>query len=171
MSKVVKEHIQKHTITEYEHIPEHDERRETLEFKNSKHELESIEHLGCFICGTMNYRESHHIIERSDANGSDLKKVAFLLFHFRDYHGHCHRDFKSADELYAFLSKFETPELALDTLYNQLILCADHHRGMSIGIHGMSAPMFDAWLVRKDGWEPTFTLNEAQKWLSSHEGK
>lgn len=164
----VPEHLQKHTITEYEHVPEHDERVETLEFRNAKKELENVEHLGCFICGTMQNRESHHIIERSEANGSDLDKVAFLLFNFRDYHGHCHRDFKTHFDLAQFLHTRNTVEEALDTLYNQLILCKDHHRAMSIGIHGMSAPMFDAWIVRRDGWAPTFSRKEAQKWLESH---
>jgi predicted naringenin-chalcone synthase len=116
----------------------------------------------------MEHRESHHIIERSEANGSDLRKVAFFLYHFRDYHGHCHRDFESDQQLYQFLAKHETVEEALDTLYNQLILCKDHHRGMSVGIHGMSAPMFDAWIVRKDGFEPTFSREEAEKWLKTH---
>jgi hypothetical protein len=165
--KQVKEHYQKHVITEFQHFPDHDKRMETLEFRNAKYELENVEHLGCFICGTMEHRESHHLLERAYANGLSLQKVAYFLYHHFDFHGHCHRDFQSEDELYAYLSKLPADE-ALDTLYNQLILCKDHHRGESTGIHGESAPSFFAWLARKEGYEPTFTKEEAEKWYQQH---
>src|ERR1700730_6431818 len=96
--KIVPEHYQKHTITEYQHIPDHDAREDTLEFRNAKHELESVEHLSCFICRTMEKRESHHWFERAYWNGFDLKKVVFFLFNHFDFHGHVKRDFKNEDE-------------------------------------------------------------------------
>lgn len=144
---------------------------ETLEFRNAKHELENVEHLGCYICGSMQGRESHHIFERAYANGLSLQKVAYFLYHHFDFHDHCRRDFQSENELYDYLSHFSTVDEALDTLYNQLILCKEHHRGESTGIHGESAPSFFAWLARKDGFEPTFTKAEAEKWLKQHIAK
>lgn len=166
MEKEVKEHLQKHAIIEWEHFPDHDKRMETLEFRNAKHELENVEHLGCFICGSMQRRESHHVFERAYANGLSLQKVAHFLYHHFDFHGHCRRDFKSEDELGTYLSKLPIDE-ALDTLYNQLILCKDHHRGEQ-GVHSESAPSFFAWLARKEGYEPTFTKEEAEKWAQNH---
>lgn len=168
MNKIVAEHLQKHMITEWEHFPDHDKRMETLEFRNAKHELEKVEHLGCFICGSMESRESHHLFERAYANGLSLQKVAHFLFHHFDFHGHCGRDFKSEDELFAFLSHLPSIDEALDTLYNQLILCKSHHTQGSTGIHGESAPSFFAWLARKEGYEPTFTKAEAEKWEQAH---
>jgi hypothetical protein len=168
LENIVKEHLQKHMITEYEHFPDHDKRMETLEFRNAKHELEKVEHLGCFICGSMKSRESHHVFERAYSQGLSIQKVAHFLYHHFDFHGHCQRDFKSEDELLAYLSQFSTLEEALDTLYNQLILCKVHHRGESTGVHSESAPSFFAWMARKEGYEPTFTKEEAYKWYQDH---
>lgn len=191
MEKVVKEHLQKHEIIEWEHFPDHDKRMETLEFRNAKHELEKVEHLPCIICGSMQNRESHHIFERAYANGLDYAKVAHFLFLF-DFHGHVRRDFKDEKELLDwFITHFKGEQFeystevpgghtgphigyhchddALDTLYNQLILCKDHHRGEGTGIHGESTPSFFAWLARKEGYEPTFTKEEAASWVAEHE--
>lgn len=171
---VTVEHIQVHTITEYEHFPEHDARVTTLEFRNSKHELEVVEHLPCYICQTMDNRESHHIFERSLWNGLDVKLVSHYLFNHFDFHGHVLRDFKSADELCDWFMKhfngrveddvYMCDDDAADTLYNQWILCADHHRSPSIGIHGSTTPSFFAWLARQPKFEPTFTSADAQQW-------
>lgn len=136
---------------------------ETLEFRNAKHELESVEHLGCFVCGSMENRESHHIFERAYANGLSLQKIAHFLFHHFDFHGHAQRDFRTEAKLFAYLSHFPSTDEALDTLYNQLILCKNHHRGEQ-GVHSESAPSFFAWLARKEGYEPTFTKKEAEAW-------
>jgi hypothetical protein len=160
--KDVSEHVQKHTITEYLHTPEHDERSETLMFRNSKHQLEDVEHLGCYKCGTMEDRESHHIIERSWANKVNLDKVAWLLYHFRDYHGHCKRDFKSDKGLAKYLKSLGNKELALDSIYNQLILCELHHRG-DLGIHGTSSPTWDASFVMEDGFLNVLTEEQYEK--------
>jgi hypothetical protein len=168
LENIVKEHLQKHAIIEWEHFPDHDKRMETLEFRNAKHELEKVEHLGCFVCGSMESRESHHVFERAYAQGLSIQKVAHFLYHHFDFHGHCQRDFHSEDELLTYLSHFSTLEEALDTLYNQLILCKTHHRGESTGIHSESTPSFFAWLVREEGFEPTFTEEEVKKWNGDH---
>lgn len=165
LKKTVEEHVEKRTITEYLHTPDHEGREETLEFRNAKKELERVEHLGCFSCklqGIDNKKnlQSHHIIERSWANSVDMRKVAWLLFNFRDYHGHIRRDFKNEDEFYQFLISHDDPAEALDSLYNQLIECRDHHVGKGVGIHYETAPTFDASLVMKDGFHNSLTPDE-----------
>lgn len=181
---IVKEHYQKHTVTEIEHIPDHDQRKETLTFRNAKKQLEKVEHLGCFVCGSMEKRESHHIFERCWANGFDYKKVAHVLYNFLDFHGHCKRDFKSEDELLQYFIdhfdgkvverevtiedgedesgniKYATKKVqyvtcdddALDTLYNQLILCKTHHRDEGHSAHGSSFATFVAWTGHQDNY-------------------
>jgi hypothetical protein len=185
--KVVEAHYQKHTITEIEHFPEHGARTETLEFRNAKHELESIEHLGCYICGTMEQRESHHIFERAYMNGLDVKKVAYMLYNHYDYHGHCKRDFESSDELYNwFMQHFNghiekwvdeggveveysvCDDVAADTLYVQMILCETHHRGMGTGAHGSSAPTFYAWMARRPGFDISMNEQAYNQLLHEH---
>jgi hypothetical protein len=148
--KIVAEHYQKHSITEWEHIPDHNKRRETLQFRNAKHQLEDIEHLGCYVCGIKEHLESHHILERCWANAYDLRKVAYFLFNHYDFHGHVKRDFKDAHELYQFLLRQDSVEEALDTIYNQLILCKEHHRVEGHSVHGSSFATFCAMLSDKD---------------------
>jgi hypothetical protein len=149
---MVNEHYQVHTITEVEHIPAHGSRVETSQFRNAKRQLEKVEHLGCFVCKTMDHRESHHIFERCYYNALDLRRVAFLLYNHYDFHGHCRRDFKSADELYDFLASFGD-ERALDTVYNQLILCTDHHRTEGTSAHGSTFATFVATMAAKEGFD------------------
>jgi hypothetical protein len=195
LTERVLEHYQKHTIIEIEHIPEHDERKETLTFRNSKHELENVEHLGCFICGTMEKRESHHIFERCWANAYDYKKVAHMLFNFYDFHGHCKRDFETEEELLNYFiehfngkveevevtvedgedeegnTKYTTRKVkyvscddeALDSIYNQLILCAAHHRGEGKSAHGSSFATMVAWTGHRDGYELSMSLKEYEE--------
>lgn len=148
--KLIKEHYMKHQITEWEHIPDHEQRKETLEFKNSKRQLEKIEHLNCYVCGTDKNLEAHHIFERCWANALDMKKIAYMLFHHFDFHNHCHRDFQNEDELYQFLMNYESAELALDSLYNMLIVCKAHHRDEGHSVHGASFATFCALLADKD---------------------
>jgi hypothetical protein len=189
--KIVEEHYQTRTITEVEHIPAHGQRKETLEFRNAKHELESVEHLGCYICGSMVKRESHHIYERCWGNAFDYAKVAYMLYNHYDYHGHCHRDFKSHEELLKyFVDHFNgheeeykyTDELgeektakiivcddeALDTLYNQLILGEDHHRTVGHSAHGSTFATFTGMTASKPSFHIALSTKEYQDVLKNH---
>jgi hypothetical protein len=189
--KIVAEHYQTHTITEIEHIPEHGERKETLEFRNAKHELESIEHLGCFICGSMEKRESHHIFERCWGNAFDFELVAMALYKFFDFEGHVKRDFKNPGELLDWFMKHfnghkETVEYvdelgetvtksivvcdddALDSLYNQIILCENHHRTAGHSAHGSTFATFTGMFATKPGFHNALSSKEYQDILDKH---
>lgn len=176
--KITKEHYQTHTITEVEHIPEHDAREDTLEFRNSKKELENVEHLGCYICGSIEKRESHHVFERCYWNGYDLKKIVCLLFNHFDFHGHCKRDFKDENGLFDHWvkeynghevvllngSKYWTcDDTAADEIYNQLILDFFHHRGLGTSAHGATAATFMAWMAHRDGYQISMSLEDYGK--------
>lgn len=192
VKKIVPEHIQKHTITEYQNIPSHDKREDTLEFRNAKHELESVEHLGCFICGSMDKRESHHVFERCWSNAFDFVRVANMLFNHYDYHGHVKRDFKNPGELLDwfmehFNGKYETvygensvklgvivncDDNALDTLYNQVILCEQHHRTVGHSAHGSTFATFVGMMAAKPGFHIALSSDEYQEELKKqHEEK
>lgn len=187
MEKVVKEHYQKHSITEWEHIPSHDERKETFWFRSAKHELESIEHIPCFICGSMEKRESHHIFERCWGNVFDFNKVAYMLFNHYDYHGHCHRDFKNHDELLKwFVEHFNGHEEtlvdefgiehvimvcdddALDTIYNQFILGDTHHRSEGHSAHGSSFATFTALTAARPDFAIAYSPKEYEEIAKKH---
>lgn len=169
--KNIPEHIQKHVIEEYLHYPEHGDRKETFIFKNAKHELEYVDHINCFVCGTSEQRQSHHIIERAWANKVNLDRVAWLLYNHRDYHGYCKRDFGSQNELAEYLKSHKTKEEALDCLYNQLILCKRHHILDGDGIHNLSTPSFDASLVLEEGFDNVLSKEEYQKIIDDHNGQ
>lgn len=188
--EIVKEHYQKHTVTEYQHIPDHGKREETLEFRNSKHELESIEHLGCFICGSMVKRESHHVFERSLGNALDFQRVAYMLFNHYDYHGHCKRDFKSHEELLDwFIEHFNgkyvevldedgkpktivvCDDVALDSLYNQLILDERHHRDEGHSAHGSDFAIFTALTASRPDFQIAFSPKEYAEIVKAHHDK
>lgn len=185
--KEVQEHYQKHTITEIEHIPEHGKREETLEFRNAKHEMESVEHLGCFVCGSMEKRESHHIFERCFGNAFDFKQVAYMLYTHFDFHGHCKRDFKSHEELLQWfiehfngkyvdtLDVFGNPKTivvcddkALDCLYNQLILDERHHRDEGHSAHGSSFAVFVALTAAKPDFQIALSPKEYEDIVKNH---
>lgn len=193
--KVVEEHYQTRTITEVEHIPKHDGRKETLWFRSAKKELESVEHIGCYICGSMNKRESHHIYERCWGNAFDFRKVAFMLFNHYDYHGHCHRDFKNYEELLQWFidhfnghkeevtyidedtgeEKKETiivcDDDALDSIYNQEILDERHHRTIGHSAHGSTHATFTGMTAAKPGFHIALSTKEYQDTLKQHHDK
>lgn len=189
--KEVQEHYQEHHITEYEHIPTHGKRVETLEFRNAKHEMESVEHLGCYICGSMKARESHHIFERCFGNAFDFKQVAYMLYNHLDFHGHCKRDFKSSNDLLSwFIEHFngkyvdvewfdeegqkhtktivECDDKALDCLYNQLILGKDHHRDEGHSAHGSSFAVFIALTAAKPDFQVALSPKEYENIVKNH---
>lgn len=189
--KTVSEHYQTHTITEVERIPEHGQRKETLDFRSAKHELETIEHLGCFICGSKEKRESHHIFERCWGNAFDFSHVAFMLFTHFDFHGHCKRDFNSWKDLLDWFIKHyngqrvivedpETGEMvtiivcddtALDSIYNQLILDEQHHRTIGHSAHGSTFATFTGMFAAKPGFHIALSTKEYQDILKNHHGE
>lgn len=132
---LVKRHLRKATLHCSFYYPEH-ERREnasTAEFDRSRHQLIEVENRPCWVCGTREKRESHHYyIEWSLQNVVDWK--AFL------------RDFPQ-------FAKYPTIGAFVDSVDNQRILCALHHRRKGIGIHTSDFP---EWQIQR--WiSPDFT--------------
>lgn len=176
----------KRTLVEYLHFPEHGERKETREFHSAKHELENIEHIPCFKCGAKEHLESHHVIERAWGNGMDFQKVAFFLYNHFDFHGHCHRDFKSHEELLQFFvthynghmvegtyldeetgqevhfEYMSCDDKALDTIYNQWILCHTHHVGVNEGAHYIDGASFMSSLAIHKNFHNVMTETEVK---------
>jgi hypothetical protein len=166
---------------------------DTKEFRNSKNVLENIEHLPCYKCGTHEHLESHHIFERAWAQGLDFKKVAFFLFNHFDFHGHCHRDFKSHEKLLqffidnyngrtlkgSFIDKWTglkvhyeyaaCDDAALDTIYNQWILCHTNHNNKFTGIHDIDGASFFSSLVVSPDFVNIMTEKQANEWEKEHQ--
>lgn len=165
---MIDEQYKKVTITEIQHLPEHEEREVTVEFRSAKRELVKLDDRPCLICETKEKRECHHIFQRAFWNGFDLRKVAYYLFNHFDFHGEVKEDFKSEKELYDYLyshyngrwvksdSGKEYPTCdddAADMSLNMMVLCQEHHRGEGTSAHFSTFATFMAWMVHADGYE------------------
>ena len=145
--KIVKEHIQEDTIQEYSFYPEHEMRVESAEFKKSKERLKKDGNYQCWICGTTEKCESHHILEWAFSNDLSMDKATEILKTL-DFYG-----YNNSDE---FKDK---PLDSLDSVRNQLILCDNHHRHKLCGLHHLSFPLWLSQKSCKDGLE-TVPQNE-----------
>jgi len=122
------EHEFNETISIDVYYPDHQQRTESDLFARTKHKLINVQNVPCFICGTYDLREVHHYhIEWAFANAVDWNKM------------------KSIHPLFDW-STYKTPEDFVDSEYNMMILCQNHHRHKDTGIHMLPYPI---WIVQK----------------------
>lgn len=145
---MTKEHEQKHTITEFIDYPDHEKRTESSEFRKNKRILTRQLDLGCWVCGSRENREVHHLHEWALWDALDPEKVLDTL-HVFDPYGFTHH---GGDK------PIETP----DDIRNLLVLCGHHevngvpvpgghHRGNDLGVHDLTFPIWVAQRAVKDG--------------------
>lgn len=128
---------QRRTIEEIIELPAREERIDSAEFVRNKHMLVKRLDVPCWICGSRERREVHHLHEHAMAPSLDFEKVADTLMAFDPY-GYSHH-----------LSG--QPVKSMDDIRNLIVLCEEHHRGPGTGAHGAT---FDLWLAQraaKDG--------------------
>jgi len=130
-------HEQRETITECIEYPEHVQRTESGEFRANKRRLVRQMKIPCWVCGTHDNLEVHHLHEWSLWNDLDPEKVLDAL-HVYDYYG-----FTKADP--------ETPIKSPDDIRNLVVLCADHHRAVEMGIHRLTGEIWLAQRAAKPG--------------------
>jgi hypothetical protein len=153
--------LHKRTITEYISIPEHDDRTASYEFKENRKKLIYNRAIGCYICGSQNKQEAHHILEWSLWNALDPVKALNVLKLF-DFHG------------YAKLDP-DTPLTTPDDIRNLVLLCGEyttpegkvvmggHHRGFNFGIHELTFPIWLAQKAVKDGLSITNAIEKIKQ--------
>jgi hypothetical protein len=135
----VAEHIQHDTVEEYAFYPEHEGRKESHEFKESKKRLKEDGYYKCWICDSTEKLESHHILEWAFSNDIDLQKAQEML-KILDFYG------------YSNSNEFQDKSIeSLDDVRNQLILCEKHHRHKLCGIHHITFPFFISQKCTKEG--------------------
>lgn len=125
-------HDEKHTFTEFIDYPAHETRTESAEFRANKRRLVKQLDIGCWICGSKENREVHHIHEWSLWNALDPEKVLNSLHAFDPY-GYTHA---GGDK------PIESP----DDLRNLVVICEVHHRGIGTGVHALTMPI---WLPQR----------------------
>lgn len=130
------------TIHEEIEYPSHEQRKESSEFTHNKTILIKQLDLPCWICGSRDSREVHHIHEWSLWNALDHKKVLETL-HVFDPYGYTQK--------MGMTIPIETP----DDIRNLLVLCGEHslngnivkgghHRGVDLGVHELTMPIWIA---------------------------
>jgi hypothetical protein len=147
-------HEQRETFTEVEIYPEHAQRTESAEFGRNKRLLVKQLDLPCFICGSREAREVHHFIcEWALADVADWDKVL---------------DFAHVFDPYGFTRKAppEEPMVLCGThTLDGVPIPGGHHRGIDIGIHRMTFPIWVAQKIVKDGVAVTAVI---QKVVDAH---
>jgi len=130
-------HEESRTIHEFIEYPDHAKRTESSEFRANKRRLVQQLDIGCWICGSKDAREVHHIHEWSLWDALDPEKVLNSLHAFDPY-GYTHTAGDKA---------IESP----DDIRNLVVLCEAHHRGVDMGAHDLTMPVWFPQRAVKDG--------------------
>ena len=146
------DHEQKQTARYIEVSPAHGDRKETSLFKHARASL--VLHYGCYIdnaeCDHGSPLEAHHYFtEWSKTNAVDWVK-------FRQFVEKTHlvnpQNGMALSEI-CWPDVMRDPATFVDSSYNLVILCAEHHRSMSNGIHHLP---YSIWLLQRylvDGFD------------------
>jgi hypothetical protein len=109
--------------------PDHPPRKESNLFSKTKRHLVHDLDTPCWVCGSKESREVHHFhVEWAFADGVDWDKMKVL-----------HPDFN--------WSTFKSAEDFVDSEYNMMVLCAEHHRHKDRGIHNLPYPL---WIMERN---------------------
>jgi hypothetical protein len=154
------DHEHKHSITEYVNYPDHVKRVESAEFRKNKRILVRQLDLPCWICGCRDAREVHHLHEWALWEALDHEKVLDTL-HVFDPYGFTHKIGEVA---------IESP----DDIRNLLVLCGSHtidgvtvpgghHRGINMGVHDLTFPIWVAQRSVKPGLSITKAVERVKE--------
>ncbi|SFS08927.1 hypothetical protein SAMN05216570_2481 [Dyella sp. OK004] len=168
--KIVKQHIQHHTIDELQFYPDHDPRRESPEYTKTHHHLCVELDLPCLVCGvkysTLGDKKAnrysakamethHHVIEWALQNAVDVDRFNQIL---RPNLAHRHPN----DKTWQYEKPFDAKKITSwvdHSEHNLWVLCDVHHRAKYLGIHEITYPIwvpmdllrpdFEAWAVEE----------------------
>ena len=124
--------------------PFHEKRIESSIYRKSRKEMI---HLPCFICGKFKGDddtsvEAHHFyIEKSASNAIDW--IKFGIFANNLY------NFQTGEKIgdkFIWEEVRKNPEIFVDSKYNMIILCKEHHTSGKFGIHHVPFP---EWILQR----------------------
>ena len=156
----VAEHVERLSLTEIMITPEHEKRKESKLFKESKKRLKADGHYRCYICGCEDSKENklqahHYGAEWSMSSIVDYQKLKLFCEEW-DLYG------------YGRLMKnilMDSP----DDVRNFMILCANHHVEINktannpTSIHHMTFPYFIMQKLSLDGLDPIPQQDQTEK--------
>lgn len=141
----VKEHVINRTLHETVITPEHVKRTESAEFRRTKHRLREDGHYHCWVCGTTDDLQVHHVgLEWSLAEIGDFDVL---------------KEFVETFDVYGYGKLLKNkPITSVDDIRNTMVLCQHHHTGVDhenggsgTGIHEITFPVFLIQKLAKKG--------------------
>jgi hypothetical protein len=127
--------------------PSHDPRKNSSIYNRTHHLLIDIRDTPCFICGKTKSKdnitlETHHFYcEKAAQNAIDWIK-------FEEFAKKCY-NIQTGENIWKNLDWNEVknnPDLFVDSEYNMIVLCQEHHRSGNKGIHHVPFP---DWILQK----------------------
>ena len=126
------EHLVKDTWETELYYPDHKQRTESSLYRHNHHHLIVVEKRGCYVCHRRQHLETHHFhCEWAFANAVDWDRMKAI------HPGFAWDTFHAASDF-------------IDSVYNLLVLCAEHHRHKDRGIHCMPFPLWQAQRFVRD---------------------
>ena len=139
-SNIKAEHQFKETLEVDIYYPNHEQRTESDVFvKSRKHIIDELK-TPCWICGMT--------LDEAKSKNTDLELhhfyVEWAFSDAVDWNGNIRKLHPNFD-----WSKFTKPEDFVDSEYNMMVLCQDHHRHRDKGIHMIPYPIWVIQAVKK----------------------
>jgi hypothetical protein len=127
--------------------PEHDKRKNSRIYNKTHNDLIHRQKIPCFICGKTNKSdgislETHHFYcEKSAQNAIDWEK-------FGEFAKKCY-NIQTGENIgspFDWKEVAKNPDMFVDSKYNMIVLCKQHHRSGNKGIHHVPFP---DWILQK----------------------
>jgi hypothetical protein len=142
----LKEHAIKESNVHTVHYPEHPPRVDTPLYNKTHHTLCLVQDLPCWICGKTRkssgvLTETHHFFcEKAAQNAIDWKKFGQKAMSLYNPQTGLHLGTSFDWEMVQ-----HNPDLFVDSCANMVVLCPEHHRSSSQGIHHVPYP---EWILQ-----------------------
>ncbi len=141
------EHFRKGTFEERYWIPEHNKRRQSSQFRRNKKFIRDECGAPCWVCGSKEDLEVHHVFEWSLWNALNPKKVTNVVNAIEFYDEDYVTKAKDPTRLRDRIKRTERSKPIINTpddIRNLVVLCREHHRLKYTGIHTLTFPI---WLA------------------------
>jgi hypothetical protein len=134
------------------HYPEHEPRKNTSLYNHTHRELCIKNDTPCFICNKTRkdniVTETHHFFcEYAGMNGID-----WIEFGQRAKCLYNPQTGKNFAELFDWKQVQKDPSIFVDSQYNMIVLCVEHHRSSNRGIHHVPFPEWFLQVAPKNGF-------------------
>lgn len=127
--------------------PTHEKRVDSAIYKKTHHELCHVRDFPCFICGKTHHKngislETHHFYcEKAAENAIDWHEFGkFAQTCYNIQTGECIGD------KFDWTEVAKNPDIFVDSPYNMIVLCKEHHISGNKGIHHVPFP---DWILQK----------------------